>query len=195
MRNWVPAVKNFTPSTWFIASPGEAHADMFPCHVKDGVKSANATHLPRPCLNQADVTLHKEELNRQRGNLDDGLVLRAHVDAWPDETRVWVMGPTVKDVHYVNAYDALETKLFTGWLEQVFSNAPAHFFDAPFTMDVAKKKSSGDYFVMDIGDAGVSDYKEGNQDVRFLDTLRQRWIEVLSGPTYTHNALHGTSMP
>ena len=181
MRNWVPAVEGFTPKTWFVHSSAQAQEGMFPCHVKDGVKSANASHLPRPCLSQADVALHETELKRQRGRLDDGLVLRAHVDAWPAETRVWVMGPNIEDFFYVaRGKGAPEPSV--DWLHEVLANAPAHFFDAPFTMDIARRKCPVSYFIMDIGDAGVSDYKEGNQDARFLAGLRQRWMEALSQP-------------
>lgn len=181
MRNWVPAVASHTPRAWFIGSAGEASGDMFPCHVKDGVKSANATNLPRPCVSQADVALHEAELKRQRGKLDDGLVLREHVDAWEPETRVWVMGPTVDDFYFVaRGKGAPEPSV--DWLAEVLANAPSNFFDTPFTMDIARKKSFGGYFVMDMGDAGVSDYKEGATSEPFLSALREHWVDALSKP-------------
>lgn len=180
MRNWVPAVEGFTPKTWFVGSAKDAAPEMFPCHVKDGVKSANATHLPRPCMNANDVELHETELKRQRGKLDDGLALREHVEAWEPETRVWVMGPTIDDFYFCKRVrGAPEPSV--DWLHEVLANAPPAFFDAPFTMDIARKKS-GNYFVMDMGDAGVSDYKEGHESPEFLTFLRQRWVDVLSKP-------------
>lgn len=177
MRNWVPAVQGATPKTWFVASAQQAAADMFPCHVKDGVKSANAAHLPRPCRSVKDIELHEAELKRQRGKLDDGLVLREHVDAFEPETRVWVMGPTINDFYY-HACSVGAPAPSVEWLHGVLANADPAFFDAPFTMDIARKKS-GEYFVMDMGDAGVSDYKEGHTSPVFLDFLRKAWYDRL----------------
>ena len=177
MRNWVPAVQGSTPKTWFVTSPQDASPEMFPCHVKDGVKSANASHLPRPCRSREDIELHANELKRQRGKLDDGLVLREHVDAFETETRVWVMGPTIDDFAYHACSIGAPTPS-VDWLHGILANAPANFFDAPFTMDIAKKKS-GEYFVMDMGDAGVSDYKEGHSYHPFLDALRRHWYKHL----------------
>lgn len=177
MRNWVPAVQGATPKAWFIASAKDAGGEMFPCHVKDGVKSANASHLPRPCLSVADIELHETELKRQRGKLDDGLVLREHVDAYPDETRVWVMGPTINDFYFLSVAPAPDPSV--AWLHGILADAPPGFFDAPFTMDIARKKGGGGYFVMDMGDAGVSDYKEAREFPSILNALRARWYQRL----------------
>lgn len=175
MRHWVPAVQGFTPLTWFVANTHEVREFMFPCHVKDGVKSANATHLPRPCMNIGDVALHEQALMHQRGGLDDGLVLRQHWDASATEVRVWVMGPDPSDMHYhLVDRSPVPTK---EWLSQVLQGASPQFFDAPFTMDIALS-GSGELFVMDMGDAGVSDYKEGWQSRAFLDTLRSAWYQT-----------------
>ena len=181
MRNWVPAVEDHTPKAWFIGSSAGVAPEMFPCHVKDGVKSANAANLPRPCTSQADVALHETELKRQRGKLDDGLVLRQHVEAWEKETRVWVMGPTIDDFYFfASGRGAPEPSV--DWLAEVLAKAPANFFDAPFTMDIVRQKDPCKYLVMDMGDAGVSDYKEGTQNEAFLKFLREKWVDVLSAP-------------
>lgn len=177
MRNWVPAVQGATPKTWFVGSASDASPEMFPCHVKDGVKSANASHLPRPCRSIADIELHEAELKRQRGKLDDGLVLREHVDAFEPETRVWVMGPTIDDFYY-RACSRGAPEPSVQWLHSILANADPAFFDAPFTMDIARTKT-GEYFVMDMGDAGVSDYKEGHTSPVFLDALRKAWYDRL----------------
>lgn len=180
MRNWVPAVQGFTPKTWFVGSAQNATLDMFPCHVKDGVKSANAKHLPRPCQTVHDVELHEKELLRQRGKLDDALVLREHVDAMELETRVWVMGPTMDDFYFCKGVRGAPEPS-AEWLHNALAKAPPAFFDAPFTMDIGQT-FSGELFVMDMGDAGVSDYKEGHESPEFLMTLRQRWLDALSRP-------------
>ena len=184
MRHWVPAVKDFTPATWFINTARDARMDMFPCHVKDGVKSANASHLPRPCRFVEDIEQHEAALVRQRGALDDGLVLRAHANASPDETRVWVFGP--EDYMYCRPASGGAPMRYMGfteeldaWLYRVVSSMPPAFFEAPFTMDVGQLLGMGDFFVMDMGDAGVSDYKEGHAHPVFLDQLRTRWYRTL----------------
>lgn len=186
MRNWVPAVEAFTPQTWFVGTASDARIEMFPCHVKDGVKSANAKHLPRPCMSVLDINLHETELKRQRGKLDDGLVLREHMDAWEHETRVWVMGPTAHDFYF---YDTGQhtSDLSASWLKKALANAPSDFFDAPFTMDIAQTKK-GVLFVMDLGDAGVSDYKEGHQDPEFLNSLRNGWYQALCERSVEYHA-------
>lgn len=172
MRNWVPAVQDNTPLTWFVESLHEVQDFMFPCHVKDGVKSANAKHLPRPCRSVSDVALHEKALIVQRGQLDDGLVLRKHMDASATEIRVWVMGPDPSQMHYhIAPSSPIPTK---EWLAQVLNRASPSFFDAPFTMDIALE-GNGNLFVMDMGDAGVSDYKEGAESPEFLAKLRQAW--------------------
>ena len=193
MRNWVPAVAAFTPTTWFIESAHDADVTMFPCHVKDGVKSANATHLPRPCMSVLDIGLHETELKRQRGKLDDGLVLREHLDAWENETRVWVMGADAHDFYFYDTgqhtYD-----LSASWLKKALVNAPPDFFDAPFTMDIAQTKK-GVLFVMDMGDAGVSDYKEAHQDPEFLDSLRNGWYQALCKRSMQYDASNESPSP
>ena len=179
MRHWIPVVRPFTPEAWFIDSSHDVQDFMFPCHVKDGVKSANASYLPRPCWNHGDVVLHEQELKKQRGVLDDGLVVRRHMDVDGLETRVWVMGPAVDDIYCV-AHESLRN-----WVAQVLANAPAAFFAAPFTMDVVQEKHTLQYRIMDMGDAGVSDYKEGHADPAFLGMLRSRWYRTWMEPERT----------
>ena len=173
MRGWAYAFKEFTPDTWFVPEVKDIQPWMLPCHVKDGVKSANASYLPRPCRSVSDVAQHVRELIRQRGTLEDGLVLRQHYDTDESfgEVRVWVFGRTTF-LYYADA------KL-DAWLTKVLSQPHDTFFGSPFTMDIARTKD-GRYFVMDVGDAGVSDYKEGWRSESFLEALREMWVTRLS---------------
>ena len=181
MRHWIPVVKTFTPEAWFLDSSQDLQDFMFPCHVKDGVKSANASYLPHPCWSHEDVVLHEQELKKQRGVLDDGLVIRRHMEVDGVETRVWVLGPTFDDVHFVE-HERNASEPLRHWLAQVLANAPGSFFAAPFTMDVVQEKRTGQYRVMDMGDAGVSDYKEGHADPAFLTRLRLGWYRTWTKP-------------
>lgn len=175
MRCWVPLVQHCTPATWFIEGIQDIKPHMFPCHVKDGVKSANATNLPRPCHNNNDVHLHEKELKRQRGTLDDGLVLRQHVDAYPEETRVWMFGKTVLDIIHQPKPGSPSVEPL--WILQLLANAPQEFFVSPFTIDIARSKE-GTLFVMGMGDAGVSDYKT-DMDPLVLSMLHVRWYATM----------------
>lgn len=175
MRHWVPQLKGFTPDTWFLQNAEAALLHMFPCHVKDGVKSANASHLPRPCQTIDDVLAHQSALVSQRGVLDDGLVLRLHqeLDTSFDEVRVWVFGSTMR--YYANGVDSAH---LTPWLNSTLMSMDPAFLRFPFSMDISRN-TEGEYFVMDVGDAGVSDYKEGHADLDYLQDLRGAWHKHL----------------
>ena len=168
---WSKKLQRFTTQTWLLPAVNwEGLIDdlnVFPCHVKDFVKSANAHDLPRPCHSGYDILEHVEAIKKQRGALEGGLALRQHIfvdDSFP-ETRTWVINNAV----YIPP--AVDTPELRAWCETLLATQEP---SVPFTMDIVKN-TAGQYLVMDCGDAGVSDWKEWEATPSHIDTIRVQW--------------------
>lgn len=188
---WLYRVKDYTSSFQVVPmSRLPEDLTLYPCFVKDDVKSANDANLPRPCQNWGDVQLHIDALRRQ-GRLQastDCLVARTPILHESTEHRVfWVGGrPYAEQV-------ALEDSLLA---ELSSFRAPT----APFTMDVVKTNHG--WAIMDMGDGGVSGWKEwindaaeANQGMASSQLLRllAAWTEWHIGRTIELEQLRNVS--